>query len=148
MAISRRTISAVLAVGFLAATGGSAVAAGEEAVAARVEAFRAAQLTSDPKALDGLCAPELSYSHSDGRVQDKAVFVADATSGRNPFTKVEYRDPTVRVAGDAAVVRFHWLAEQKAAADGKVTNTDLHILMVWQQRGSDWVLLARSATKL
>jgi hypothetical protein len=45
-------------------------------------------------------------------------------------------------------VRFHWLGEQEAVADGKKSSTNLHILMNWQKQGSDWKLLSRSATKL
>mgnify|MGYP003341570868 CR=1 FL=1 len=42
----------------------------EDAVAKNVEAFRAAQFALDAKGLEALCAPELSYSHSDARVED------------------------------------------------------------------------------
>jgi len=38
-----------------------------------VEAFRQAQVAADAKAFDKLCAAELSYSHSDGRVEDKGA---------------------------------------------------------------------------
>jgi len=46
----------------------------EDAVAKSVEAFRAAQFAANAEALASLCATELSYSHSDGRVEDKATF--------------------------------------------------------------------------
>jgi hypothetical protein len=45
-------------------------------------------------------------------------------------------------------VRFHWLGEQEAVADGKKSSTNLHILMNWQKQGSDWKLLSRGSTKL
>jgi hypothetical protein len=122
--------------------------ADEDAVAKKVEAFRAAQVAADPKALDGLCAAELSYSHSDGRVEDKATFIANATNGKSKFLSLEYREPKIRVVGPAAIVRFHWVGEQEAVADGKKTATNLHILMNWQKQGDDWKLLSRAATKL
>ncbi|MBV8925620.1 MAG: nuclear transport factor 2 family protein, partial [Bradyrhizobium sp.] len=108
-----------------------AAGADEEAVAEDVEAFRKAQLAADAKALDALCAAELSYSHSNGKVEDKATFVANATDGKSKFTSLEYRDVTIRVVGPAAIVRFHWLGEQEAA-DGTKSATNLHILMNWQ----------------
>jgi hypothetical protein len=52
------------------------------------------------------------------------------------------------VVGDAAIVRFHWLGETQAAADGKKSATNLHILMNWQKQGTDWKLLTRASTKL
>jgi ketosteroid isomerase-like protein len=123
-------------------------AADDDAVAKNLEAFRAAQVAANAEALASLCAAELSYSHSDGRVEDKATFIANATSGKSKFLSLEYKDPSIRVVGPAAIVRFHWLGEQEAVADGKKSSTNLHILMNWQKQGSDWKLLSRSATKL
>ena len=116
MNIDRRQLALpVLAIGLLGVVPAFA-AADEDAVAKNVEAFRAAQFAADAKTLDGLCAPELSYSHSDGRVEDKAAFVANATDGKSKFLSLAYQDVSVRVVGDAAIVRFHWLGETQAAA--------------------------------
>jgi ketosteroid isomerase-like protein len=123
-------------------------AADEDAVAKNVEAFRAAQAAANAEALAGLCAAELSYSHSDGRVEDKATFIANATSGKSKWLSLEYKDPKIRVVGPAAIVRFNWVGEAEAVADGKKSSTNLHILMNWQQQGTDWKLLSRAATKL
>jgi Domain of unknown function (DUF4440) len=117
-------------------------------VAKNVEAFRAAQVAANAEALASLCAAELSYSHSDGRVEDKATFIANATSGKSKFLSLEYKDPSIRIVGPAAIVRFHWLGEQEAVADGKKSSTNLHILMNRQKQGSDWKLLSRGSTKL
>ena len=125
-----------------------AASAEEEAVAKKVEAFRAAQVAADAKAFDALCAPELSYSHSDGRVEDKPTFIANATNGKSKFLSLDYKDTQIRVVGPAAIVRFHWLGEQEAVADGKKSATNLHILMNWQKQGDDWKLLTRGSTKL
>ena len=149
MNIDRRQLALpALAIGLLSVVPAFAGSADEEAVAKNVEAFRAAQVAADAKAFDALCAPELSYSHSDGRVEDKAVFIANATNGKSKWLSLKYEDPKIRVVGDAAIVRFHWLGEQEAMADGKKSSTNLHILMNWHKQGSDWKLLSRSATKL
>jgi ketosteroid isomerase-like protein len=149
MDIDRRQLALpALAIGLLGVVPALAASADEEAVAKSVEAFRAAQVAADAKAFDALCAPELSYSHSDGRVEDKAVFIANATNGKSKWLSLKYEDPKVRVVGDAAIVRFHWLGEQESAADGKKSSTNLHILMNWQKQGADWKLLTRASTKL
>jgi ketosteroid isomerase-like protein len=150
MNVDRRQL-ALPAVAAALMSGGVPVLAGsadEDTVAKNVEAFRKAQIAADAKAFDALCAAELSYSHSDGRVEDKATFIANATSGKSKFVSLEYRDPQIRVVGPAAIVRFHWMGESESTADGKKTNTNLHILMNWQKQGSDWKLLSRAATKL
>ena len=137
----------VLAVG-LSFVPALAASPDEEAVAKRLEAFRLAQIAADAKAFDALCAAELSYSHSDAHVEDKATFIANATSGKSKYRSLEYLDPQIRVVGTAAIVRFHWVAESQSIADGKKSNTNLHILMNWQKQGADWKLLSRAATKL
>jgi ketosteroid isomerase-like protein len=148
MNINRRQLALpILAIGLLGAVPVFA-GADEDAVTKNVEAFRAAQFGADAKTLAGLCAPELSYSHSDGRVEDKATFVTNATDGKSKFISLAYQDLSVRVVGDVAIVRFHWLGDSQAVADGKKSATNLHILMTWQKQGADWKLLTRSSTKL
>jgi ketosteroid isomerase-like protein len=154
MNISRRHLTVPLpvlglvAVGLLGAKAAQAATADEETVAKRLEAFRAAQFAADAKAFDGLCAPELSYSHSDARIEDKATFIKNATAGKSKFLLLDYKEPSIRVVGDVAIVRFHWVGESEAVADGKKNSTNLHILMNWQKQGPDWRLLSRAATKL
>ena len=149
MKIARRhLLLPALAFGLLTAVSAFALSAEEEAVAKRVEAFRTAQIAQDAKALDELSAPELSYSHSDARVEDKATFIKNATSGRSRSLSLQYKDPTIRVVGDVAIVRFHWIAESEAVADGKRSSTNLHILMNWQKQAGTWKLLTRASTKL
>jgi ketosteroid isomerase-like protein len=149
MNIDRRTLMLpALAIGLLGVVPAFADSADEDAVAKNVEAFRAAQIAADAKALDALCAAELSYSHSDARVEDKATFIANATSGKSKVLSLEYQDTKISVVGPAAIVRFHWVGESQAVADGKKSNTNLHILMNWQKQGADWKLLSRASTKL
>jgi ketosteroid isomerase-like protein len=148
MNIDRRQLALpVLAIGLLGMV--PAFAAGEEDVVAKnVEAFRAAQFAANAEILATLCAAELSYSHSDGRVEDKATFIANATNGKSKWLSLTYEDPKIRVVGDAAIVRFHWLGESENVADGKKSATNLHILMNWQKQGAEWKLLSRASTKL
>ena len=100
MNIDRRQLALpALAIGLLGIVPAVAASADEDAVAKSVEAFRAAQLAADAKAFDALCAAELSYSHSDGRVEDKAAFIAGATNGKSKWLSLKYEDPKVRVVG-------------------------------------------------
>ena len=83
MDIDRRQLALpVLAIGLLGVMPAFA-GADEDAVAKNLEAFRTAQAAANAEGLAALCAAELSYSHSDGRVEDKAAFNAGATSGKS-----------------------------------------------------------------
>ena len=155
MNISRRHLTGPLpvlglvAVALLGVNTASAATADEQAVAAKLEAFRKAQMAKDGHALEALIAPELSYSHSDARVEDKATFIKNATTNRNAKTlSLAYKDPKISVVGPAAIVRFTWASESEAIADGKKSSTNLHILMTWHKEGGDWKLLDRASTKL
>jgi ketosteroid isomerase-like protein len=154
MGINRRHLAgclpalALFAAGVLQAPAALAASADETAVAKALEAFREAQFTHDAKAFGALCADELSYSHSDAHVEDKATFIKNATGNTSKFVSLEYKDPWIRVVGDTAIVRFHWVAESETVADGKKSSTNLHILMIWQKQAGNWKLLARASTKL
>jgi hypothetical protein len=150
MLIDRRQLALpALAIALCGTVPALAASADEEAVAKNVEAFRVAQLALDAKGLEALCAPELSYGHSDARVEDKATFVKNATTNRNAKTlSLSYNDPKISVVGPAAIVRFNWVSESEANIDGRKSTTKLHVLMNWQKQGNDWKLLSRAATKI
>ena len=150
MNIDRRQLALpVLAIGLLSVAPAFATTEDEDAVAKNVEAFRAAQVAADAKALDALCAAELSYSHSDARVEDKATFITNFTTNRKTkFLSLAFQDPKIRVVGSVAIVRFHGMGEAESVPDGKKSTTNLHILMNWQKQGADWKLLSRASTKL
>jgi ketosteroid isomerase-like protein len=149
MELARRDVLLpALAVGLFGIVPAMADTADEEAVAKNLDAFRKAQIAADPKALEALCAAELSYSHSDARIEDRTTFVKNATSGKSKFLLLEYKDPQIRVVGPAAIVRFHWVGQSESIPEGKKSDTNLHVLMNWQKQGSEWKLLSRASTKL
>ena len=148
MNINRRTLMLLaLTVGLLGVVPAFA-GADEDAVAKNLEAFRAAQAAGNAEVLASLCAAELSYSHSSGAVDDRASLIAGVKNAKYKWTSLEYKNPTIRIVGPAAIVRFNFVGEQEFTADGKKVPQNLHILMNWQKQGADWKLLSRSATKL
>ena len=151
MDIERRNLALpVLMAGLLAAlpTESQAATADETALKKRVEAFRDAQRAKDAKALTALTLPELSYSHSDARVEDQATFVTNATSTKSKVIFINYDDIWTKTIGDVGLVRFHWTSEGENVADGKRSGANLHVLQVWKKAGADWKLLGRCSTKL
>jgi ketosteroid isomerase-like protein len=147
MDIDRRgLILPALALGLLGTVPAFA-GADEDAVLKNVEAFRAAQAAGNAEALVALLAEELSYSHSNAKIDTKASLLDGIAKANYKWTSLEYKDPTVRIVGPAAIVRFNFVGEQEFT-DGKKTPQNLAILMNWQKQGSDWKLLSRAATKL
>ncbi len=147
MQIDRRQFALpALALGLLTALPAFA-GADEDMILKNVETFRAGQAAGKADAIAPLLADDLSYSHSSGAVDDKAKLLSGISTANYKWTTLEYKNPTVKVVGPAAIVRFNFVGEQEFT-DGKKTPQNLHILMNWQKQGSDWKLLSRGATKL
>ncbi len=149
MELSRRHLAAagVLALGApTLIRSAMAETADETAVKQGVEAFRKAVLAQDKAKLEALFAEQLSYSHSDGRVEDKAKVINGTMTRKSTLKSLEWPDLTVAITGNTAVVRHLYVSESEL--EGKVTNTKIGILQVWQKQDAGWKLLARAAFRL
>jgi hypothetical protein len=111
-----------------------------------VEALRKAILAQDKAKLDTLTAEQLSYSHSDARLEDKAKFIDSIMTRKAVIESIDFSDLTVAIVGNNAIVRHLWVSESEL--DGKVTNTKIGVLQVWQKQDSGWKLLARASFRL
>jgi ketosteroid isomerase-like protein len=123
-----------------------AEAGDEAAVRQNVEALREALLKADKAQLERLTAEQVSYGHSDGRVQTKAEFIDGVMTRKATVKSLNFPDLKIAVAGDAAIARH--LYESESETDGKTTNTKIGLLEVWQKQGGNWKLLARQGYKL
>ena len=147
MTVSRRNLAlSAFALGLVSAVPALA-GADEDTIAKNLEAFRAAQAAGNTEVIASVCAEELSYSHSNAKIDTKASLLNGIATANYKWTSLEYKDPTIRIVGPAAIVRFNFVGEQEFA-DGKKTPQNLHVLMNWQKQGNDWKLLSRAATKL
>src|SRR5580700_2376631 len=149
MRMSRRsiTVSGLGGGAMLAAAGvfRPALSDDEQTPTEAVEAFRKAMIASDHAAFDALCAAQLSYGHSTGKIQTKEEFIADATSGQAKWKALQFVNVRNTVAGPNAISRFTLTGELES--DGKVTSIGIGTLMVWQKQGNAWKLLARQGFK-
>ena len=93
-----------------------------------------------------LTAEQLSYSHSDARLQNKTEFIDGVMSRKATVKSLEWPELTVQVVGNNAIVRHLWVSESEL--DGKVTNTKIGVMQVWQKQDGGWKLLARASWRL
>ena len=151
MHVTRRDLAAVgaLALGvpsLFFSSPALAEAGDEAAVKQNVEALREALLKADKTQLERLSAEQLSYGHSDGRVQNKAEFIDGVMTRKATVKSINFPDLKIAVAGDAAIARH--LYESESEADGKPNSVRIGTLQVWQKQGGNWKLLARQGYKL
>jgi len=148
MRITRRhlAVAGALALGGLGLwQNSSAVAesADEAAVAQAVEALRKAIFGQEKTQLEALCAEQLSYGHSGGRVETKAQFIDGVMTRKSILKALTLSDHTIAIVGADAIARHTWTSESET--DGKMTSTKIGVLQVWQKQGGTWKLLARQA---
>jgi hypothetical protein len=153
MSYSRRLVVATVAllttlsIGALAkspqAQSGSAA---EQAVLKADNERFTAMLKADAAALEKLLADELSYTHSNAQVQDKAAFISDIKTGKIKYLTIEPTDQKARVFGTTAVVTGG--ASVHVVQNGndltfKIRYTNTHL-----NRGGAWQMVAWQATRL
>ncbi len=111
-----------------------------------VEQLRYLMVHPNEAALLDLAHPKLTYGHSNARMEDRAAFVQALVTRTSHFKKIEFKDQTVSIEGNTAIVRHTMEAD---TFDGGLANSiKLHILTVWTKEKKGWKLIARQAVKI
>ena len=105
-------------------------------VTALVERLRLAMISPSATALADLFADDLSYGHSDGKLDTKASISGSLLDGSSDFTTIDLSEQTVSVSGDVAIVRHRLVADTNDS--GRPGHVKLKILLVWQRQDGDW----------
>ena len=151
MDVSRRDVvvagGLVLGAPSLLLSGTASAQAGDEAaVGDMVELLRKGIFDKDKAKLEQVSAPQLSYGHSDGRVETKEQFVSAVLNRKATVKSLACPALKVTVVGNNAIARHIYLAESEL--DGKPTTTRIGALQVWQKQDGAWKLLARQGFRL
>jgi len=151
MNVSRRDVVAAGAFAFgasglLFSSSVGAQGGDEAAVTQSVETLRKAVLEPDKAKLAQVTSDQVSYGHSDGRVETKEQFINGVMTRKQVVKSLTFPDLKLSVVGNAAIVRHIYLAESEL--DGKATTTRIGALQVWQKQDGAWKLLARQGFRL
>ena len=151
MNVSRRDFAVASALAFgasglLVSGSASAKAADEAAVAQNIETLRKAILEADKAKLERVAAAQISYGHSDGRVETKEQFINGVMTRKQVVKSLTFPELKVVVAGNTAIARHIYLGESES--EGKQTTTRIGALQIWQKQDGGWKLLARQGFKL
>jgi hypothetical protein len=129
--------------GLLRSSSAVAESADEAAVAQGVEVLRKAIFGQEKTQLKVLCAEQLSYGHSDGRVENKAQFINGVMIRKVIIKSLTLSDHTIAIVGTDAIACHTWASESKT--DGKPASPKNGVLQIWQKQGGNWKLLARQS---
>lgn len=131
---------------FLLVVAASGQSKQETAVANATEKLRKAMVDGNKEELENSVSDKLSYGHSGGHIDDKKEFVEKIASGKSDFVSIDLTEQTVSVSGKTAIVRH--ILTAKTNDGGKPGEVHLRVLLVWQKKGGQWILLARQAVKM
>ena len=148
MRITRRHVAAgalVLAAASLPSSS-RAESADEAAVKKAIDDLSKAMIAADKAKLEALVSDQLSYGHSGGRIETKAMFVDVFVSKKSVYKSVVITEPTVAVSGNNAIARHVFAVEFES--DGKPGSAKVGVMQVWTKDGGAWKLLARQAFRL
>ena len=140
----RALLCAMLAASSLVAADARTV----DAVKSADRAWAAATVKGDAAALAQLLADDLTYTHSNGETDTKAVFIGNLAGARK-YHKIEFETLDARlylngtVAVVTAVARFE--TSQKG---GPVNPAHLRFLHVWVYQKDRWQLAAHQSLRL
>jgi ketosteroid isomerase-like protein len=151
MRVTRRRLAftgalALAAAGLLSSRDARAQADDVAAVNEAIEALRKAMLAADKAKLEELVADQLSYGHSAGKLETKAVFVDVIASKKTIYKSITLSEASTQVVGNNAIARHVFSAETEA--NGKSGSARVGVLQVWLKDGGRWKLLARQAFRL
>ena len=149
MSITRRHLAAAGALALAASSLPSlahAESADEAAVKKAVDDLSKAMMAADKAALEALLSDQLSYGHSAGRLETKAIFMDVVAGKKTLYKSITLSEPTVAVAGNNAIARHTMAVETES--DGKPGSAKVGVLQVWVKDGGSWKLLARQAFRV
>jgi ketosteroid isomerase-like protein len=151
MKVSRRDFAVASAFAFgasglLLKDSASAQGADEAAVTQSIDILRKAILEQDKAKLDQVAASQISYGHSDGRVETKEQFINGVMTRKQVQKSLAFPELKVAVVGDAAIARHIYLGESEL--DGKQSTTRIGALQLWQKQAGGWKLIARQGFRL
>jgi ketosteroid isomerase-like protein len=101
----------------------------------------------DSVALDRLYAPQVTYGHSGGKLEDRAAAIHGAGANQSTYTGIQMGPVSLILNGRTAVTRYV-LTGTETNKDGKVTELKLNILQTWTKQGKTWKMVARQAVKV
>lgn len=116
------------------------------AVANVVESLRKAMEDGNRAVLDANTHPNLTYGHSNMKLENKTEYVEAIASGNNNFSSITLSDQTIKISGKTAIVRHKFVADY--TNNGQAGKANIAVIQVYQKIGKKWLLLARQAVKI
>jgi ketosteroid isomerase-like protein len=119
-----------------------------EAVKAADRAWAAATVQGDAAALKNLLADDLTYTHSNGETDTKAVFIGNL-SGARKYHKIDFESLDARLYLDSNAAVVTAVARVETSQKGGPANSShLRFVHFWIHQKGRWQLAAHQSLRL
>ncbi len=108
--------------------------------------WNALRVKADVAALGVLLADDWLLTHSDGRLQDKAAYLADLSTRSRTNEAIANEDVAVRVRGLVGIVTG--TSVQSGSRDGTPWGGRFRFTRVWSKRGDSWTMVASHSSRI
>jgi hypothetical protein len=112
----------------------------------RMATLRNSLLKKDSAALSSVLASEVTYGHSNGLVQTKTQLIRSVMSGEQDYKSIDPSKMNVRIYDNTAVVTMNSMVHM--IYQGKATDLNMEVMLVWVKKDKDWLLVARQSVKI
>ena len=126
--------------------------ASDEAVIAAVRAADdervAATMAADPARLEAIYSDALSYTHSNGKFDNKKSYLASLLAHSTVYTVYDYKERTFYVATPDIVIEKAHVLITSGTTEKQNPPNDLNIQAVWRLEGGKWRFLSWLSSKI
>jgi ketosteroid isomerase-like protein len=128
---------------------GLSMAADKSADAVKVaeKAWASATVAVNESTLKQLLADDLTYTHSTGETDTKAVFIDNLKTGVRKYHKVNHESMDVRLYGNTAVLAATAQIETSQKG-GSVNPAHLRFIHLWVLQNGRWQMVAHQSLRL
>ena len=140
-------MSKLLSVLALIACLGFAAERSADGVKAAEKSWASATAAGDEATLKQLLASDLTYTHSNGETDTKAVFIDNLKTGARKYHKLDHESMEVRLYGNTAVLAAVARVETSQKG-GKPNPVRLRFIHVWVWQQGRWQLVAHQSLRL
>ena len=118
-----------------------------DAVKAAEKAWASATVAVNESALKQLLADDLTYTHSTGETDTRAVFIDNLKTGVRKYHKVNHESMDVRLYGNTAVLTATAQIETSQKG-GSVNPAHLRFIHLWVLQNGRWQMVAHQSLRL
>ena len=116
------------------------------AVQKSLEILKIQMLNPTESGLKSISHPNLTYGHSNGKIENQKEFMDAFLTGVSDFTFLDFSDVKIEIVGKTAIVR-HLLIGESMDKGKQPAKVNIKVMLVFSKDKSGWLLLGRQAVK-